>query len=89
MCCARKDSSAIAAEIPEKPGTFRVLVGPLPDGDLNKTEARSAERGIPGRQGDQSERFERESWFSIDDSAAPRCRNGCASIARISNPFTI
>ena len=32
----KKNFSAIAAEIPEKPGVFRVLVGPISDADTPK-----------------------------------------------------
>ena len=46
----KKKFSAIAAEIPEKPGIFRVLVGPISDADINKTRADSAKRELP-RQG--------------------------------------
>jgi hypothetical protein len=35
-------------EIPEKPGVFRVLVGPLADGTLNKTKTDLTSSGFPG-----------------------------------------
>ena len=40
--------AAITVEILEKPGLFRVLVGPLADGSLNKTEIGFDELRIPG-----------------------------------------
>jgi cell division septation protein DedD len=44
----RKGFRAMSAEIPEKPGTFRVLVGPVPDGDVNKTKTDLQSAGFPG-----------------------------------------
>jgi hypothetical protein len=44
----KKDFKAISAEVPEKPGLFRVLVGPIPDGALNKTRAELTAAGFPG-----------------------------------------
>lgn len=44
----RKNFKARAAEIPEKPGMFRVLVGPIEDGALNKTRADLQGAGFPG-----------------------------------------
>jgi len=44
----QKKFRAVAMEIPEKPGTFRVLVGPLADGSLNKTKADLTASGFPG-----------------------------------------
>ena len=44
----QKQFKAIAVEIPEKPGLFRVLVGPLPDGSLNKTKSDLTSAGFPG-----------------------------------------
>ena len=44
----KKDFKAIAAEVPEKPGLFRVLVGPIPDGAVNKTRADLIAAGFPG-----------------------------------------
>lgn len=43
-----KSFKAIAVEIPEKPGTFRILVGPLADGTLNKTRSDLTSAGFPG-----------------------------------------
>lgn len=39
---------AVAAEVPEKPGLYRVLVGPLDEVDLDKTRAELESRGFPG-----------------------------------------
>jgi len=39
---------SLDAEVPEKPGTFRVLVGPLAPGDLNKIKADLQSKGFPG-----------------------------------------
>lgn len=44
----QKKFRAMAAEIPEKPGTFRVLVGPLADGTVNKTKSDLSSAGFPG-----------------------------------------
>lgn len=45
----RKNSfPALDAEVPEKPGMFRVLVGPLAPGDVNKTKADLQGKGLPG-----------------------------------------
>ena len=44
----QKQFKAIAVEIPEKPGLFRVLVGPLADGNLNKTKSDLTSAGFPG-----------------------------------------
>ncbi len=44
----QKQFKAIAVEIPEKPGLFRVLVGPLADGSLNKTKSDLTSAGFPG-----------------------------------------
>jgi cell division septation protein DedD len=43
-----KKFKALSAEIPEKPGTFRVLVGPVSDGTTNKTRADLQGAGFPG-----------------------------------------
>ena len=40
--------AAIAVEVPEQPGVYRVLVGPLHEGDLGKTRAALQRRGFPG-----------------------------------------
>lgn len=45
----KKNFSAIAAEIPEKPGVFRVLVGPISEADINKTRAALQDASFPGR----------------------------------------
>lgn len=45
----KKGFKAMAAEIEEKPGTFRVLVGPVADaGNTNKLRADLQEAGFPG-----------------------------------------
>src|SRR5579863_2767628 len=44
----KKSFRALTAEVPEKAGTFRVLVGPLGDGDVNKTRADLQGAGFPG-----------------------------------------
>jgi cell division septation protein DedD len=44
----QKKFKAVAVEIPEKPGIFRVLVGPLADGTLNKTKSDLSSSGFPG-----------------------------------------
>ena len=44
----QKKFKAIAVEIPDKPGIFRVLVGPLADGTLNKTKSDLTSSGFPG-----------------------------------------
>lgn len=46
----KKGFRALAAEIPEKPGTFRVLVGPLAEGAANKTKADLQSAGFPGQK---------------------------------------
>jgi hypothetical protein len=45
----KKNFAAIAAEIPEKPGVFRVLVGPIADADINKTRADLQNASFPGK----------------------------------------
>ena len=45
----KKKFSAIAAEIPEKPGVFRVLVGPIADADINKTRTALQDASFPGK----------------------------------------
>ena len=43
----RKNSfPALDAQVPEKPGLFRVLVGPVAPGDLNKMKALLQDKGI-------------------------------------------
>jgi cell division septation protein DedD len=44
-----KNFPALMAEIPEKPGTFRVLVGPIGDADVNKTRAQLQDASFPGK----------------------------------------
>ncbi len=44
----KKGFKAMAAEIPEKPGMFRVLVGPIPEGEVNKTKTDLNSAGFPG-----------------------------------------
>jgi outer membrane biosynthesis protein TonB len=44
----QKGFKALAAEIQEKPGTFRVLVGPVPEGARNNTRADLQKSGFPG-----------------------------------------
>jgi cell division septation protein DedD len=46
----KKNFPAIAAEIPEKPGVFRVLVGPIPEADVNKTRADLQDASFPGKE---------------------------------------
>jgi len=46
----KKGFRAVAAEIPEKRGTFRVLVGPLAEGAANKTKADLQSAGFPGQK---------------------------------------
>jgi cell division septation protein DedD len=46
----RKNSfRALDYEAPEKPGTFRVLVGPIKDGEREKVRAELQGKGFPGR----------------------------------------
>lgn len=45
----KKNFSAIAAEIPEKPGVFRVLVGPISEADIAKTRAALQDASFPGK----------------------------------------
>ena len=44
----QKGFSATAAEVPGKEGTFRVLVGPIPEGGTNKLRADLQGAGFPG-----------------------------------------
>ena len=46
----KQNFSAIMAEIPEKPGVFRVLVGPIPEADINKTRAALQDASFPGKE---------------------------------------
>ncbi len=43
-----KGFAAVELEIPEKPGLYRVLVGPLQTGDLDKTRADLQSKGFAG-----------------------------------------
>jgi outer membrane biosynthesis protein TonB len=45
-----KGFKTVVAEHPDKRGTFRVLVGPLSDGSVNKTKADLQSSGFPGNQ---------------------------------------
>jgi colicin import membrane protein len=44
----QKKFKAISVENPDKPGNFRVLVGPIPDGALNQTRSDLSSAGFPG-----------------------------------------
>jgi type IV secretory pathway VirB10-like protein len=45
----RKNSfPSIDVEVPNKPGTYRVLVGPLAPGEINRTKADLQAKGLPG-----------------------------------------
>ena len=44
----QKKFKAIAVQIPEKPELYRVLVGPLADGTLNKVKSDLQSSGFPG-----------------------------------------
>jgi hypothetical protein len=46
----KKNFSAIAAEIPEKPGVFRVLVGPISEADISKTRGALQDASFPGKE---------------------------------------
>ncbi|MCU1337275.1 MAG: Sporulation domain protein [Bryobacterales bacterium] len=46
----KKSFPAIAAEVPEKPGVFRVLVGPVSDADVNKIRADLQNASFPGKE---------------------------------------
>ena len=41
--------AAIASEVPEKPGIYRVLIGPLHENELDKTRANLQDKGFPGK----------------------------------------
>jgi DedD protein len=45
----RKNFRAMTMEVPEKPGTFRVLVGPIADGGINKARDDLQDAGFPGK----------------------------------------
>jgi len=44
----KKGFKAMSAEIEERPGTFRVLVGPVPESTTNKVRADLQSAGFPG-----------------------------------------
>jgi hypothetical protein len=44
----KKGFKAIATQIPDRPGLFRVFVGPMPDTDVNKTRSDLQGAGFPG-----------------------------------------
>jgi hypothetical protein len=44
----RNRFESLAAEIPEEAGTYRVLVGPVRDGNVNKLRAELQDAGFPG-----------------------------------------
>jgi cell division septation protein DedD len=44
----KKGFKSLAAEHPDKPGVFRVLVGPMPDSAVNKTRADLTAASFPG-----------------------------------------
>jgi hypothetical protein len=44
----KKGFKSLTAEIQEKPGTFRVLVGPIPEGGTNKLRSDLQGAGFPG-----------------------------------------
>ena len=44
----KKGFRAIESPVPNKEGWFRVLVGPIPDGSVNKTRADLESSGFPG-----------------------------------------
>jgi hypothetical protein len=46
----KKNFSAMAAEVPDKPGVFRVLVGPLSETDVNKIRADLQNASFPGKE---------------------------------------
>jgi flagellar biosynthesis GTPase FlhF len=44
----RKEFRSIASEVPEKPGLYRVLVGPLSDSGVGKSRSELSAAGFPG-----------------------------------------
>ena len=44
----QKKFASMTAEIPDKPGLFRVLVGPISDAQVNKTKTDLQSAGFPG-----------------------------------------
>jgi hypothetical protein len=45
----KKNFKAVLMEVPEKPGTFRVLVGPIGDAGVTKTREDLQNAGFPGK----------------------------------------
>jgi cell division septation protein DedD len=45
----KKSFAAITAEVPEKPGVFRVLVGPVAEADVNKIRTDLQNASFPGK----------------------------------------
>jgi len=45
----KKNFRATSMEVPEKPGIFRVLVGPIADGGVNKAREDLQDAGFPGK----------------------------------------
>jgi len=45
----KKNFNAIIMEVPEKPGSFRVLVGPIGEGGVNKARDDLQNAGFPGK----------------------------------------
>ncbi|MBV8842411.1 MAG: SPOR domain-containing protein [Bryobacterales bacterium] len=45
----KKNFSAIVMEVPDKPGSFRVLVGPIAEGGVNKARDDLQNAGFPGK----------------------------------------
>jgi cell division septation protein DedD len=45
----KKNFNAILMEVPDKPGSFRVLVGPIADGGVNKARDDLQGAGFPGK----------------------------------------
>jgi cell division septation protein DedD len=46
----QKKFAVNTAEVPEKPGLFRVLVGPLVETQINKTKTDLQSAGFPGNK---------------------------------------
>ncbi len=44
----KKEFSAITAEVPEKPGIFRVLVGPIAENNIGHSRSQLQDKGFPG-----------------------------------------
>jgi hypothetical protein len=45
----KKSFKAVIMEVPEKPGTYRVLVGPIGEGGVNKAREDLQNAGFPGK----------------------------------------